>query len=83
MHSSELEPPRLEMKDLVLLQKIEYLHPQPLEIVSLPTSKPCTPKLPHSPKRPFEYLRHLLPLLPNAFVVEHILAKLPMDPSMM
>jgi hypothetical protein len=74
-HSSEFEPPRPKSKDLILLQKIKYLFPQTLELVLL-----LSPKRPRSPKQLFEYLNYLLPFLSNAFVVEHIFTKLPMDP---
>ncbi len=76
-HSSEFEPPRPKAKDLVLLQKIEYLLPQTLKLVL-----PLSPKHPCSPKQLFEYLNYLLPLLSNAFVVGHILTKLLIDLSM-
>jgi hypothetical protein len=77
-YNSEFEPPRPKAKDLVLLQKKKYLLPQTLELVL-----PFSPKRPCSPKQLFEYLNYLFPLLSNAFVVGHILTKLPMDLSMM
>jgi hypothetical protein len=49
---------------------------------------PCTlnskpSKCPHSHENLRKYRKHLLPLLTNAFVIEHILPKLPLDPFMM
>lgn len=53
-----------------------------------PKVVPCTPNLkppkcPHSHEKPTKYPKCLLPPLTDAFMIEHILPKLPMDSSMM
>jgi hypothetical protein len=73
LKQTNFEPPRLETKHLFLSSKIEDLF-----------SPPQTPKIVHCTRnlKPKEYPEHLLPPFTYAFVIEHILPKLPLDPSM-
>jgi hypothetical protein len=74
----------LETKDLVFFPKIKYLSPpsQTLKIVPY-TPNPKPSKQCHSHEKPKEYPKHLFLPLTNAFMIEHIFPKLPLDPSMM
>jgi len=80
----DFEAPRLETKDLVIFSKTKDLSSpsQTLKIVPY-TSNLKPSKQPHSHEKPKEYPKHLLPPLTNAFMIEHIFPKLPLDPSMM
>jgi hypothetical protein len=80
----DFELTKLETKHLIFFPKNENLFSLP----QTPKIVPCTPnpkpsKCPHSHENPKEYPKHLLLPLTDAFVIEHILPKLPLDPSMM
>ncbi len=75
-NSSKREPPRPKTKDFVLLQKTYYLSPQTLELVLPPTPKHWIPRHSHNHKQNFKDPSHLLSLLSDAFVVEHIFTNL-------
>jgi len=78
LKQTDFEPPKLETKHLVFFPKIEDLF-SPLQTLKV---VPCTPnckpsKCPHSHENLREYPKHLLLPLTYAFVIEHILPKLP------
>jgi hypothetical protein len=80
----DFEPRKLETKHLVFFPKTEDLFspPQSPKIVPYtPNSKPS--KCPHSHENLRKYPKHLLSILMDAFVIEHTLPKLPLDPFMM
>ncbi len=57
--------------------------PQTFEIVPC-TSNPKSSRHAHNRQKPIEYPKHqLLPPLMDAFEIEHVLPKLPLDPFMM
>jgi hypothetical protein len=64
LKQTNFEPPKLEIKHLVFVPKIEDLFspPQTPEVVPcIPNFKPS--KCPHSHENPKEYPKHLLPPL--------------------
>jgi len=75
-NNSKREPPRLKTKDFVLLQKTYYLPPQTLKPVLPPTPKHWIPGHSHIHKENLKDPSHLLSLLLDAFVVEHIFTNL-------
>ncbi len=84
MKQIDFQPTKLETKHLIFFPKIENLFSLP----QTPKIVPCTPNLkpskcPHSHENPKEYPKHLLPPLTDAFVIEHIFSKSPLDPSIM
>jgi hypothetical protein len=80
-----LEPSQLKTKHLILYPKFE----NPFSPPQIPKIVPCTPNLKssrhaHSHEKPKENPKHqLLPLLMDAFVIEHVPPKLLLDPFMM
>jgi hypothetical protein len=84
LKQTNFEPLKLKTKHLVFSPKIKNLFspPQTPKVMSCtPNSKPS--KCPHSHKNLKKYPKHLLLPLTDAFVIEHILQKLPLDPFMM
>jgi hypothetical protein len=84
LKQTDFEPKKLETKHLIFFPKIGNLFSLP----QTPKIVPCIPnpkhsKCPHSHENPKEYPKHLLPPLMDAFLIEHIIPKLPLDPSMM
>ncbi len=83
----DFEAPRLEIEYLVFFPNFpktkDLSSPsQTLKIVPY-TPNPKPSKQPHSHEKPKKYPKHLLPPLTDAFMIEHIFPKLPLDPSMM
>jgi len=79
----DFEAPRLETKDLVFFPKTKDLSSPSQTLKIIPYTSNFKPsKQPHSHEKPKEYPKHLLPPLTNAFMIEYIFPKFPLDPSM-
>jgi hypothetical protein len=78
LKQTDFEPPKLKTKHLVFFPKIEDLF-SPLQTPKVvPYTPNCKPsKCPHCHENPREYPKHLLLPLTYAFVIKHILPKLP------